>query len=94
VTGHSYIFDVPVIRALVFGAFCGGLWLVARMLIEWLVAPGLRRIGLAASEPYDWPRWVWRARLACRAYLGLNPRPLRRIAPMRPAPRRIHSNCR
>jgi hypothetical protein len=60
------VFDPGILM----GGVVAALWLLARPIVEWLVAPALRRVGLEKPRPYDPPVWWWRARLALRAYLG------------------------
>ncbi len=66
-TAHSYVFDPATIRTTLFTALTAAVWLWSRVVIEWLVAPALRRAGRGRPAPYDWPRWVYRLRLAFTA---------------------------
>lgn len=43
-------------------ALIAAVYLVARAVVEWLIAPRKRHLGSGKPEPYDWPRW----RTACR----------------------------
>lgn len=82
---HGDVFDPGLFLAFIIAA----LYLGARPLIEWLILPGMRRNRRTAATPYDWPRWVYRLRLALADRRRTVPeaQPGIRVRPYTPAPR-------